>query len=72
MAMRFRILTTCVALSLLVGGCANMSPEQQAALSFGTGGAAAGAALGALFGPTALAGAAIGGAGGAAYGALTR
>jgi hypothetical protein len=49
-------------------GCANMSPQQQRALSGGAIGAAGGAALGAITGGSPAIGAGVGGAAGAATG----
>jgi hypothetical protein len=51
-------------------GCANMTPQQQRALSGGAIGAAGGAAVGAIVGGSPAIGAAVGGAAGAATGAL--
>lgn len=51
-------------------GCANMTPQQQRALSGGAMGAAGGAALGAIVGGSPTLGAAVGGAVGTAAGAL--
>jgi len=51
-------------------GCANMTPQQQRALSGGAMGAAGGAALGAIVGGNPALGAAVGGAVGTAAGAL--
>jgi len=51
-------------------GCANMTPQQQRALSGGAIGAAGGAAVGAIVGGSPAIGAAVGGATGAAAGAL--
>lgn len=51
-------------------GCANMTPQQQRALSGGAIGAAGGAALGAIVGGSPTIGAAVGGAVGTAAGAL--
>jgi osmotically inducible lipoprotein OsmB len=51
-------------------GCANMTPQQQRALSGGAIGAAGGAAVGAIVGGSPALGAAVGGAAGAATGAL--
>jgi osmotically inducible lipoprotein OsmB len=51
-------------------GCANMTPQQQRALSGGAIGAAGGAALGAIVGGSPALGAAVGGAVGTAAGAL--
>jgi osmotically inducible lipoprotein OsmB len=53
-----------------VVGCANMTPQQQRALSGGAIGAAGGAAVGAIVGGSPALGAAVGGAAGAATGAL--
>jgi osmotically inducible lipoprotein OsmB len=66
-----RVLT--LGLSLLwlgAGGCANMSPRQQRALSGGAIGAAGGAAVRAIVGGSPTIGAAVGGAAGTATGAL--
>jgi osmotically inducible lipoprotein OsmB len=51
-------------------GCANMTPQQQRALSGGAIGAAGGAAVGAIVGGSPAIGAAVGGAAGVAAGAL--
>jgi osmotically inducible lipoprotein OsmB len=51
-------------------GCANMTPQQQRALSGGAIGAAGGAAVGAIVGGSPALGAVVGGATGAAAGAL--
>lgn len=59
-----------ILLLVAVGGCANMTPRQQQALSGGAIGAAGGAAVGAIVGGSPALGAAIGGAAGAATGAL--
>jgi osmotically inducible lipoprotein OsmB len=64
-----------LALALVVmicatAGCANMTPQQQRALSGGAIGAAGGAAVGAIVGGSPALGAAVGGAAGAAAGAL--
>lgn len=57
----------------LLGGCSNLSRQEQRALSGGAIGAAGGLALAAATGGTSLlAGAAIGGGAGAAIGALTK
>jgi osmotically inducible lipoprotein OsmB len=61
-----------VTLLLAVGGCANMTPTQQRALSGGAIGAAGGAVLGAVTGGSPAIGAAVGGAAGAAAGALIK
>jgi osmotically inducible lipoprotein OsmB len=53
-----------------VGGCANMTPQQQRALSGGAIGAAGGAVVGAVVGGSPALGAAVGGAAGAAVGAF--
>ncbi|BBF64517.1 MULTISPECIES: YMGG-like glycine zipper-containing protein [Acidithiobacillus] len=55
---------------IALGGCANMSPTGQRALSGGAIGAAGGAVLGAVAGGSPAVGAAVGGAAGAATGAL--
>jgi osmotically inducible lipoprotein OsmB len=52
-----------------VGGCANLTPTQQRALTGGAIGTAAGAAIGAMAGSAAV-GAALGGTTGLAAGAL--
>jgi len=59
-----------ILLWLGAGGCANMSPRQQRALSGGAIGAAGGAAVGAIVGGSPTIGAAVGGAAGTATGAL--
>ncbi|MDD5375690.1 MAG: hypothetical protein PHO38_08700 [Acidithiobacillus sp.] len=60
-----------IGISLIaLGGCANMSPTGQRALSGGAIGAAGGAVLGAVAGGNPAVGAAVGGAAGAATGAL--
>jgi osmotically inducible lipoprotein OsmB len=51
-------------------GCANMTPQQQRALSGGAIGAAGGAVVGTVVGGSPLLGAAVGGAAGAAVGAF--
>ncbi|HEV2673209.1 MAG TPA: hypothetical protein VGV37_01625 [Aliidongia sp.] len=57
----------------LLGGCSNLSRQEQRALSGGAIGAVGGVALAAATGGTSLlAGAAIGGGAGAAIGALTK
>jgi osmotically inducible lipoprotein OsmB len=53
-----------------VGGCANMTSQQQRALSGGAIGAAGGAVVGTVVGGSPLLGAAVGGAAGAAVGAF--
>lgn len=53
-----------------LGGCANMTPTQQSALSGGAIGAAGGAVMGTVVGGSPAVGAAVGGAVGAAAGAL--
>jgi hypothetical protein len=65
----FLILVAVVPLAL--GGCSNMTKQQQRALSGGAIGAAGGAAIAVMTGGGALTGALIGGAGGAALGGLT-
>jgi osmotically inducible lipoprotein OsmB len=55
---------------LTAAGCANMTAQQQRALSGGAIGAAGGAAVGAIVGGSPALGAAVGGAVGAATGAL--
>ena len=55
---------------VIMGGCANMTPTQQRALSGGAIGAAGGAAVGAIVGGSPALGAAVGGAVGVAAGAL--
>jgi osmotically inducible lipoprotein OsmB len=59
---------------LLLGvvGCANLTPQQQRALTGGAIGAAGGAAVGAIVGGSPAVGAAVGGAVGAATGALMK
>jgi osmotically inducible lipoprotein OsmB len=68
-----RVLALSLVMIMLVmfgaAGCANMTPEQQRAVSGGVIGTATGAAIGALAGSAAV-GAAIGGATGLAAGAL--
>ncbi len=59
-----------VVLTLALSACADMTNQEQRALSGGAIGAASGAAIGALVGGAALPGALIGGGGGAAIGAL--
>lgn len=66
-----RILAFTLGLVLLVTvGCANMTSQQQRALSGGAIGAAGGALLGAIVGGSPAIGAGVGGAVGAAAGAL--
>jgi osmotically inducible lipoprotein OsmB len=66
-----RALSLLLVLVLLTGvGCANMTPQQQRALSGGAIGAAGGGAVGAVVGGSPALGAAVGGAVGAATGAL--
>jgi hypothetical protein len=66
-----RVLTLgLIFLSLGAGGCANMSPRQQRALSGGAIGAAGGAAVAAVVGGSPTIGAAVGGAAGTATGAV--
>jgi osmotically inducible lipoprotein OsmB len=59
-----------VLMLVATAGCANMTAQQQRALSGGAMGAAGGAALGAVVGGNPALGAAVGGAVGAAAGAL--
>lgn len=59
-----------VLMLLTAVGCANMTPQQQRALSGGAIGAAGGAAVGAVVGGSPALGAAVGGVVGAATGAL--
>jgi hypothetical protein len=56
--------------ALAVSGCAEMTNQQQRALSGGSIGAVGGAAIGALTGGSIVTGALIGAGGGAAVGAL--
>lgn len=66
-----RTLSLLLGLVLLAGvGCANMTPQQQRALSGGAIGAAGGAVVGTVVGGSPALGAAVGGAVGAATGAL--
>ncbi|MBU2754620.1 hypothetical protein HFU84_04560 [Acidithiobacillus sp. CV18-2] len=60
---------TVVVCVLALGGCANMSPTGQRALSGGAIGAAGGAVVGAAVAGSPAAGAAVGGAAGAGVGA---
>lgn len=60
-----------VVLAFALSGCANMTNQQQRALSGGAIGAAGGAAVAVMTGGGALTGALIGAGGGAAIGALT-
>ena len=66
---RIRLLLLCAVL-VAAAGCANMTPQQQRALSGGAIGAAGGAAVGAIVGGSPALGAAVGGAVGTAAGAL--
>jgi osmotically inducible lipoprotein OsmB len=66
---RARALLLVFALCATVG-CANMTPQQQRALSGGAIGAAGGAAVGAIVGGSPALGAVVGGAVGTAAGAL--
>ncbi len=69
--MKRRLLAALLVLGLFATvGCANMTPQQQRALSGGAIGAAGGAALGAIVGGNPALGAAVGGAVGTAAGAL--
>lgn len=61
---------TVVVLALALSGCANMTDQQQRALTGGAIGAAGGAAIAAMTGGGVVVGALIGGGGGAAIGAL--
>lgn len=61
-----------VVLALSLCGCANMTRQQQRALSGGAIGAAGGAVFAAVVGGPVLVGTAIGAASGAAVGALTK
>ncbi len=66
-----RVLALTLVLVLVAAvGCADMTPQQQRALSGGAIGAAGGAALGAIVGGSPTIGAAVGGAVGVAAGAL--
>jgi osmotically inducible lipoprotein OsmB len=66
-----RVLTLgLILLWLGAGGCANMSPRQQWALSGGAIGAAGSAAVGAILGGSPTIGATVGGAAGTATGPL--
>jgi hypothetical protein len=66
---RIRALILLVAV-VTATGCANMTPQQQRALSGGAIGAAGGAAVGAIVGGSPALGAVVGGAVGTATGAL--
>ncbi|MGA7876642.1 MAG: YMGG-like glycine zipper-containing protein [Desulfoferrobacter sp.] len=59
-----------MAVMLLLGGCAHMSPTEQRVLSGGAIGAGSGAAIGAIAGGSPGVGAAVGGAAGALGGYL--
>jgi osmotically inducible lipoprotein OsmB len=63
-----KTLVVIIVLVGLIGGCANMTPQQQRTLSGGAIGAGAGAALGAITGHSIAGGAAIGAAAGAVGG----
>lgn len=62
--------TAVVVLAVALSGCANMTNQQQRALSGGAMGAAGGAAIAAMAGGGIVTGALIGAGGGAAIGAL--
>jgi len=64
-------LAAALALTTVLGGCADMDPRAQRTLSGGAIGAGGGAAIGYLAGGSALGGALLGGAAGAAIGAFT-
>jgi hypothetical protein len=68
--MRYLKMGLLVLLLGTTGACANMTAQQQRALSGGAIGAGAGAAVGALTGGSWVVGGLVGGAGGAAIGAL--
>ena len=63
-----KMLVVIIVLVGLIGGCANMTHQQQRTLSGGAIGAGAGAALGAVTGHSIIGGAAIGAAAGAVGG----
>jgi osmotically inducible lipoprotein OsmB len=67
---RARALLLVFVLCATTVGCANMTPQQQRALSGGAIGAAGGAAVGAIVGGSPALGAVVGGAVGTAAGAL--
>jgi osmotically inducible lipoprotein OsmB len=67
-----RNVTLAIVATAMLGGCSNMTHQQQRALSGGAIGAAGGAAIAAIAGGPVLLGAGLGAAGGATIGAVTR
>ena len=69
-----RVTSLCLAAALILGlgGCSNMTRQQQRALSGGALGSAAGLGIAAVTGGSLLVGGLVGAAGGAAIGAVTK